>query len=937
MRMHKAFKILEQEYFSDYAINYSVFEHKKSGAKIFFLKRKDKRQSFLIDFLTTPSNSKGIPHILEHLILSGSKKYDFGSKDPFFELVRKKNLSNLNAATYPDRTRYYFESIDKKDFFDTLDIYLDAVFNPIMLQKKILFKREAWRIDKDPNGNFIYSGTVLNEMQGRLLNPMRHLEQAIMRAVFGKSIYEHDSGGLPDEIIKLGYKELVEFYKKNYHPSNSRIFVFGDLDENKVLNKLDEYLSSYEKDKKVFIRNIEKIPRVKNKKTKSTFKVPGEKDGSYMALVFQGPDKKDYKSNIALSIVLSAIDKESSVLRKNISQSGLCSDFSIFADYDYFYNPLIIFSFEKMKAENFAKLKSVFKESLLELKKRGLNKKLLSAKLDSLRLQEEILKSSVDISDYLLESVPRMFWTEDPKVILRKTEILQEIKRDFEKDELFFDKIFDKFILSSISFEAYVKTDPKLEHFRAFKKASESLQKLSAKEKQRLEEQVKEYHEFSEQELDKGALPVSKFSLPKKVQSKVIRKNISGRKIFFTKMKNRNWTNADIYFNLSHLSDLQIQDLQLLVSAFKKLETDNYSLEELDVLKTANMNLRLKIENHSSDKKRQVFLHLSLQYLKENEQKVMYILNELLFNLKINKDALEQSKKESILQIERDLSWFASRSYAESAAKSLLDPAALLSDKLLYLGFFKFLQSFKANVNSAERLWRKAVQLPFALVYSSSESRGELEGFFLDIKRDKVKNKDFPSFKVKKGDFYIKSKLFANHSNSFSMRFPKKDKLKTLFASALQYEIFSEEIRDKGGAYGATSYCSHDCLMLSFTSFADPHYERTMNLFKDSFRFLSEAPDELFELARLKTAFPYLNPQSDFLSAMQDFILSLKGSSLEKELEDFKKILSIDNDSLRKKAKQIAKKTKNIPSASLSFMPSDKSVKSAREIKIKGI
>ncbi len=935
--MHKSFKILEEEYFPDYAIDYNVFEHEKSAARVFFLKRKDKRQSFLIDFLTAPSNSKGVPHILEHLVLSGSKKYDFGSKDPFFELVRKKNLSNLNAATYPERTRYYFESIDKKDFFETLDIYLDAVFNPLVLQKEILFKREAWRIDKDPNGNFIYSGTVLNEMQGRLLNPARHLERAIMKATFGKSIYDHDSGGLPEEIIKLDYKELVEFYKENYHPSNSRIFVFGDLDETKVLDKLDEYLSSYEKSEKVFRKNIEKIPRAKNRSSRSTLRVPGEKDSSYMAFAFKGPDKRDYKNNLALSIIISVLNKESSVLRKNITQSKLCSDFSIFADYDYFYNPLIIFSFEKMKAENFAKLKSIFKKSLRELKKNGLNKKLLFAKLDSLRLQEEILKSSVDMSAYLLEALPRFFWLEDPKVVLRKTEVLREIKRDFEEDELFFDKIFDEFILSNASFEAYVKTDPKLEHFKAFKKASVNLQKLSAKKKELVEKQVKEYSDFSEQELGKGSLPVSKFSLPKKSQAQVNVKDASGRKIFFAKMKNCNWVNADIYFNLSHLSDLQVQNLQVLSMAFDKLETENHHLEELDILKTANFNIKISIENYSNERKRQVFLHLSLQYLKENEQKALRILKELLFNLKIDKNALEQSRKEFILKVEQDLSWFAARNYAENVAKSMLDSASALSDKLFYLGFFSFLQSLKVDTAKLERLWSSAINNSLALAYSSSTKSNALEDFFLSIKRARVKTKDFPPFKVKTGDFYIKSKLFANHSNTFSISFPKKDKLKTLFATALQYEIFSEEIRDKGGAYGATSSCSHDCSVLSFTSFADPHYERTINLFKDSFNILSKAPDELFELARLKAAFAYINPQADFLLAMRDFIFSLKGTSFEKELEDFKKTLSVDNDSLRKKAKQISKKIKDFPSVSLSFMPSNKSVKSAREIKIKGI
>ena len=199
----------------------------------------------------------GTPHILEHSVLCGSKKYQ--AKDPFNELAKGSLNTYLNALTYADKTMYPVASRNEKDFMNMMDVYLDAVFYPRIYDKKEIFMQEGWHYVLEDNAPLSIKGVVYNEMKGALSDPERILDNAISRSLFPTTTYGFESGGNPEAIPSLTYEKFLEFHKKYYHPSNSYIYLYGDMEIEKQLEWIDkEYLSNFEKDAAVPEISLEK-------------------------------------------------------------------------------------------------------------------------------------------------------------------------------------------------------------------------------------------------------------------------------------------------------------------------------------------------------------------------------------------------------------------------------------------------------------------------------------------------------------------------------------------------------------------------------------------------------------------------------------------------------------------------------------------------------
>ncbi|MDR3348606.1 MAG: insulinase family protein [Acidaminococcales bacterium] len=222
-----------------------VMRHQKSGARLLYLASKDDNKVFSISFYTPPSDDTGLPHILEHSVLCGSRKYPL--KEPFVELVKGSLNTFVNAMTFPDKTMYPVASRNGKDFRNLMDVYLDAVFYPDIYRNKYIFQQEGWHYELlSPDLPLEYKGVVYNEMKGVFSSPEAILEQQAMKALFPASPYGFESGGSPDSIPQLGWEEFTRFHRTFYHPSNSYIFLYGDLAIEETLDFLDrEYLSAF--------------------------------------------------------------------------------------------------------------------------------------------------------------------------------------------------------------------------------------------------------------------------------------------------------------------------------------------------------------------------------------------------------------------------------------------------------------------------------------------------------------------------------------------------------------------------------------------------------------------------------------------------------------------------------------------------------------------
>ena len=241
------YEVLKDEDLKGIKAKGKLLKHKKSGARVLLVENDDNNKVFSIAFRTPPSDSTGVPHIMEHSVLCGSR--DFPVKDPFVELVKGSLNTFLNAMTYPDKTVYPVASCNEKDFQNLMDVYMDAVLHPNIYKHEEIFRQEGWNYHlEEADGELSYNGVVYNEMKGAFSSPDGVLDRMILNSLFPDTTYANESGGDPDVIPELTYEEYLNFHRTYYHPSNSYIYLYGNMDMEEKLNWLDqEYLSAYDR------------------------------------------------------------------------------------------------------------------------------------------------------------------------------------------------------------------------------------------------------------------------------------------------------------------------------------------------------------------------------------------------------------------------------------------------------------------------------------------------------------------------------------------------------------------------------------------------------------------------------------------------------------------------------------------------------------------
>ncbi len=241
----KSYEIIEKREIPDINSMTYLCRHKKTGARVALVSNDDENKVFYIGFRTTPRDSTGVAHILEHSVLCGSR--EFPVKDPFIELAKGSLNTFLNAMTYPDRTMYPVASCNDKDFQNLMHVYLDAVFYPNIYENEAIFGQEGWHYELDEAGELSINGVVYNEMKGAFSSPDNILYREVTTALYPHTTYAYESGGDPDVIPGLTYEQFLDFHRTYYHPSNSYIYLYGNMDMAEKLAYIDEaYLSSFD-------------------------------------------------------------------------------------------------------------------------------------------------------------------------------------------------------------------------------------------------------------------------------------------------------------------------------------------------------------------------------------------------------------------------------------------------------------------------------------------------------------------------------------------------------------------------------------------------------------------------------------------------------------------------------------------------------------------
>lgn len=381
--MNQAYELKKKEILEELNGTGYIFEHKKTKARVVVVSNDDENKVFNIGFRTPPKDDTGVPHILEHSVLCGSKRFPL--KDPFVELVKGSLNTFLNAMTYSDKTVYPVASCNEKDFHNLMHVYLDAVFYPNIYKNEKIMQQEGWHYDlENPEDEIKYNGVVYNEMKGVFSSPEQQLMRMIQKSLLPDTPYGFESGGDPEAIPNLTQEDFVKFHSTYYHPSNSYIYLYGNMDVDENLQFIDEeYLSNFDYlyvDSEIASQKpFSQVKRVEE--SYSISENEEEKDKTYLsynAIIGDSLDRELYLAFQILDYVL--IGAPGAPVKEALIKKGIGAD--VFSSYDNgIKQPVFSIVAQNANSEQEAEFIETIEDALKEAVENGIDKRALEAAL----------------------------------------------------------------------------------------------------------------------------------------------------------------------------------------------------------------------------------------------------------------------------------------------------------------------------------------------------------------------------------------------------------------------------------------------------------------------------------------------------------------------------------------------------------------------------
>ena len=459
-----AYEVIREEDLSDLKSKGILLKHKKSQAKILLFANDDENKVFTIGFRTPAPDSTGVPHIMEHSVLCGSK--NFPVKDPFVELVKGSLNTFLNAMTYPDKTLYPVASCNSKDFQNLMHVYMDAVFYPNIYEHDEIFRQEGWSYKLDTaDGKLEYNGVVYNEMKGAFSSPEGVLDRVIQNSLFPDTSYANESGGDPDVIPELTYEQFLNFHRTYYHPSNSYIYLYGDMDMEEKLRWLDEnYLSAFdaiEVDSEIkYQKPFEEIRELEMEYSISSEE--SEEDNTYLSynkVIGTSLDEKLYLAFQILDYAL--LSAPGAPLKKALLDAGIGKD--IMGSYDNgIYQPIFSIVSKNANRDQKEAFIRVIEETLQSIVKNGMDKKSLEAGINyhEFRFREADFGNYPKGLMYGLQIMDSWLYDADPMLHLQYQKTFDYLKKAAQ--EGYFEQLIKDYLLDN-PHEAVVIVSPEID------------------------------------------------------------------------------------------------------------------------------------------------------------------------------------------------------------------------------------------------------------------------------------------------------------------------------------------------------------------------------------------------------------------------------------------------------------------------------------------
>jgi hypothetical protein len=449
---HPAYDKMEDFTLPEYGMSGSIYAHRKSGAQVISVLAPDDNKVFGITFRTPPQDSTGVPHILEHSVLCGSRK--FPVKEPFLDLLKGSLQNFLNAMTYPDRTCYPIASTNTKDYYNLMHVYLDAVLHPRAFHDPLVLQQEGWHYElDDKNQPLTIKGVVYNEMKGVYSSPDALMGRAAQQALFPHNTYGVDSGGDPNRIPDLTFKEFQDFHKTHYHPSNARVFFYGNDDPAQRLTVLDEYLREFDRVPVTSQVQYQRKLSLKGKpKVTVPFPISAGTEPKHMITVNWLLNEAPLSTRDALAMeVLDylLLGTSTSALRKALVESNLGESVTGGGLSDELLQSSFAVGLKGVKADKTEEVRHLIAQKLQELATTGFEHGAVEAAINTLefRLREFNTGSYPKGLLIMLSMMKKWIYDQNPVDAITFEEPLRDLKADIASEKPVFQELLQRFFL----------------------------------------------------------------------------------------------------------------------------------------------------------------------------------------------------------------------------------------------------------------------------------------------------------------------------------------------------------------------------------------------------------------------------------------------------------------------------------------------------------
>ncbi len=939
----KEYSIVEKQTLKEVnGIGY-ILSHNKTKARVVVILNDDPNKVFNIGFRTPPESDNGVPHIMEHSVLCGSR--NFPVKDPFVELCKGSLNTFLNAMTYSDKTVYPVASMNKKDFHNLMHVYLDAVFYPNIYEKKEILMQEGWHYEVDEEtGDLKYNGVVYNEMKGVFSNPEQQLYRVIEKSLLEHTAYGYESGGDPKHITELNYEDFLEFHERYYHPSNSYIYLYGDMDAVEELLFIDrEYLSDF--DYLYIDSELADEPEFREPKHVveyySLSDADDEADNTYLTYNVTVGKSLDKKLCMAFDVLEQALlEAPGAPLKKALIDANIGKD--VFSSYDDgIKQPTFSIIAKNANACDEEKFIQIIEDTVKNLIENGINKKSLQAAINYFEFKHKEGNFGRFPKGLMLGLNAFNTWLYDDLSALELfslNEVFEQLKKEACGD--YFERLLQEYILDNKQ-KTFAMLVPKkglndkleAEEARRLSMYKRALTNSQLEDIKKEAEHLKEYQSEPSTPWELATIPLLEID---DIDKKARKLNNQVTEIEMVEVVSHDiFTNGISYVNLNFdITDIDYEKypaISLLTEIFKYVDTENYEYNELANeinIHTGGIGFSTSVANSNKKEGYIVQFMVNAKMLHTKVDKGMELVDEILFTSKLDdKKRLREIIAETRSGLKNDLV-ASGHITAAGRAMSYVSPIGVVKEMLEGVDYYKYLSKLDDDFdNEYETLVEELKSVlgevlrrgGLSVNYTADKKPEEMLTASITALSKKLssrlcfdKTRDIPVKALNEGFKTSSQVQYVATAGNFLDKGLKYTGALSVLQCIFSYDYLWLNVRVKGGAYG--SMCSFNRSGNSyFTSYRDPNLMETYEIYKNAASYVEDfdADDRdmtkyiIGAISKLDTPF---TPSAEGNFSYVAYLMGLSDEDLQRERDE---VLGSNVEIIRGLAPYVEAATKN--------------------------